>query len=130
LAGIASTLDHATETIDDLALERLDVLKLQAGCSISEVISGAEATIWRLRPALFIALECGEPIEPAVERLTVLGYRCWSIASATYPAGRFFQLESRAGQGGLAPAIVGIPEERDPPQGLGQYPEYTSRRAA
>ena len=42
------------DTLDDLLLDRLDLLKIRTGTD-AEILQGASATMWRLRPMVFIA---------------------------------------------------------------------------
>ena len=44
-----------TETLDELQLERLDWLKVDASVAALDVLAGASETLWRLRPLLFLA---------------------------------------------------------------------------
>src|SRR5205814_1099367 len=45
----------STENIDQLALERLDLLKINSGSSAMDVIGGANDSFWRLRPLLLVS---------------------------------------------------------------------------
>ena len=67
LAGGASG-QTSRESLDDLQLDRLDLLKVSAATVVLDVLAGAVATLWRLRPSLFLAAED----EGALARTTAL----------------------------------------------------------
>ena len=53
--GSADNAPPTTETLDELQLERLDWLKVDASVAALDVLAGASETLWRLRPLLFLA---------------------------------------------------------------------------
>ena len=48
------TTSRDVESVDDLRLERLDWLKVNAGANALAVLAGATESLWRLRPCLLI----------------------------------------------------------------------------
>lgn len=104
-------------TIDDLALERLDLLKIRS--SNAEAILRANApALWRLRPTLLVQVH-----EPSVqERLRTLmsesGYRVWRVASPLYRAANFHGWSEDVFGGRCVVSLLGIAEESDAGTGL------------
>ncbi|HET9338452.1 MAG TPA: tetratricopeptide repeat protein [Casimicrobiaceae bacterium] len=93
--------DAAVETVDALALERLDGLKLNDADDAPAILEGSEATLWRCRPWLLVALD---DASSAVERVRAFGYRTWAVEAP--PRGERF--------------LLALPEEadvREPPRG-------------
>ena len=60
----APSEDVATETLDDLRLERLDWLKINDGIATLDILEGAAESLWRLRPSLFISAADPSLLEP------------------------------------------------------------------
>jgi hypothetical protein len=106
-----------TETIDDLRLDRLDWLKVAEGDSIS-VLEGASATLWRLRPNVFVAVRDNEEVRRVAPRLRDFGYQCWKTATPYFNPANFNRRAADIFRGGVAHAVLAIPEEVEAPAGL------------
>ena len=110
-AGASDSIGVATETLDELRLERLELLKITDGDTALDVLDGAADTLWRLRPMLFL----GAPDEPMLTRLAhrakEFSYRCWRTESALFTPENFNRRDTDIFAGGTALALLAIPEE-------------------
>ena len=64
------------DTIDALALERLDGLKVNDPDATLATLDGGEATLWRCRPWLLVAFDGAGAV---VDRVRSYGYRAWDV---------------------------------------------------
>jgi hypothetical protein len=101
------------ESLDDLQLGRLDWLKVNDGGRALEVLEGAEESVWRLRPKLFLSADDAVQLELLIARVKDLGYRCWVHESALYNPGNFNRREGDIFNGRTSLALLAIPEEVD-----------------
>jgi tetratricopeptide (TPR) repeat protein len=108
----ASTVDRS-QAIDDLQLDRLALLKVNAGAESAEVLAGAAATLWRLRPVLFVAADGLEVLEADAARAREFGYRCWRMEAAWFNPGNFNRRDGDIFAGRNALTLIAIPEEMD-----------------
>jgi tetratricopeptide (TPR) repeat protein len=107
--------EDVADTLDELLLERLDLLKIESAKGADEILAGASATLWRLRPALFIAAEDSSSVEKLAAELKAFGYRCWCMETPLFNPGNFNRRDTDIFDGEVALAIVAIPEEVDIP---------------
>jgi hypothetical protein len=108
----AERSEGPVETLDDLQLARVDLIKIAAQVDVTKVLAGATATLWRLRPSLFIAVEDEGPLTDPAGRLRDFGYRCWRMESSLFSPNNFNRREDDIFSGRRALALVAIPEER------------------
>ncbi|NLU69232.1 FkbM family methyltransferase [Streptomyces sp. HNM0574] len=74
----ATPLDVPCLALDELALSDVTMLKIDVDGSELAVLQGAEQTIRRSRPALFIELELRiQPMTPVLDLLSTLDYGGW-----------------------------------------------------
>ena len=102
----------ATETLDELQLERLDWLKVASGDAL-DVLAGASETLWRLRPLLFLAAADEQALREITERAREFSYRCWRMETALFNPQNFNRRETDIFGGAKALALLAIPEEID-----------------
>jgi tetratricopeptide (TPR) repeat protein len=102
--------EDPTETLDELLLERLDLFKIRSE-RVAAILEGASATLWRLRPTLFIATEDSTAATNLVARVKAFGYRCWSMRTPLFNPGNFNRRETDVFDGEAALALLAIPEE-------------------
>ncbi len=102
----------ATETLDELQLERLDWLKVASGDAL-DVLAGASETLWRLRPLLFLAAADEQALREMAERAREFSYRCWRMETALFNPQNFNRRETDIFAGDKALAMLAIPEEID-----------------
>ncbi|MCT2590285.1 FkbM family methyltransferase [Streptomyces sp. N2-109] len=73
-------LDVPCLALDELSLGDVSLLKVDVDGSELAMLRGAEATIRRERPALFIELEVRiQPLEPVIDFLAALAYTGWVL---------------------------------------------------
>jgi len=109
--GREATPAAPTETLDELHLERLDLIKINAGGAAMKVLSGASETLWRLRPSLFVATNDDAAVAEAAVYLLEFGYRCWRMETAWFNPGNFNRRDDDIFAGRVALALVAVPEE-------------------
>ena len=102
-----------TETLDELQLERLDWLKVNASVDARDVLAGASDTLWRLRPLLFLATADEPTLQELVERAREFGYRCWRLETTLFNPRNFNRRDADIFDGAKALALLAIPEEID-----------------
>jgi hypothetical protein len=106
-------MGNITETIDELQLERLDWLKLNATVPALAVLDGAAETLWRLRPLLFIAAPNEITIAALATRAREFSYRCWQMETPLFNPTNFNCREPNIFGDRMAWALLAIPEEID-----------------
>ncbi|MDJ1130596.1 FkbM family methyltransferase [Streptomyces iconiensis] len=75
-----TTLDVPCLPLDELGLTDVTLLKIDVDGSELAVLHGAEATVKREQPALFIELELRiQPLAPVLSLLSALGYEGWVL---------------------------------------------------
>ena len=72
--GIAWAAPLPSMRLDDLALDRLDGLKIADAASAVAVLDGARAALARLKPLVVIACDAAD-VDALDERLVAAGYR-------------------------------------------------------
>jgi FkbM family methyltransferase len=85
--GLHATTGQSVEcvTLDELALEGVDFIKIDVDGAELAVLRGAEALLARDRPALFIELESRiQPIGPVVRHLRARGYEGWVLPGSDW----------------------------------------------
>jgi hypothetical protein len=99
------------ETIDELRLERLHVIKINRSVDANVVLEGATATLQRLRPRVFIAVADEAALPALVSRLRRARYQCWKAATPMFNPANFngVDVDVFAGQNMLA--LVALPED-------------------
>jgi tetratricopeptide (TPR) repeat protein len=101
------------ETIDALRLEQLHWLRIDEGVDAAAVIRGAQATIWRLRPGLFIAFDDARALATAAAHARDLGYACWRLETPLFNPGNFNRHADDVFAGRTSLALIGVPEESE-----------------
>ncbi|GEB51084.1 hypothetical protein SCA03_36350 [Streptomyces cacaoi] len=75
-----AALDVDCLPLDELALTDVTLVKIDVDGSELAVLHGAETTVKREQPALFIELELRiQPLEPVLALLSSLGYTGWVL---------------------------------------------------
>jgi hypothetical protein len=109
--GIASTSMLDAETLDELRLEKLDLLKINDGCDCMTIIDGSLETIWRLRPSLFCAVPDEDVFRVLADRVREFGYRTWRVATPLFNPDNFHRIREDIFAGREIVALLAIPEE-------------------
>ena len=116
------------ETIDDLLLDRLDLLKVFQADAV-DILDGASATIWRLRPLLFLAAADAGSVPALASKASELGYRCWRMETALFQSSNFNCRNEDIFNGQSAFAVLAIPEEHRVDVDFPDCVELTSQHA-
>jgi len=103
----------ASETIDDLRLESLDWIKVNDGPDAMRVLDGAAATLWRLRPRLFVAASDGEMLNALAIRARDSGYQTFKVETPLFNAHNFNVRSMNVLEGKTSLALLAIPEETE-----------------
>ena len=103
----------ATETLDELLLDRLDWLKINDGSIALQVLEGATDTLWRLRPAMFITARDETMLTALKNRMLEFSYRCWRMEAALFNPENFNRRDADLFSGRTSLALLTIPEEID-----------------
>jgi hypothetical protein len=103
----------AVDTVDALLLGRLDLLKIGSEVEAVDILEGASATLWRLRPMLFIAAANDVDVANLAARAKEFGYRCWRMETPLFNPDNFNRRDKDIFDAATALALVAIPEEVD-----------------
>jgi FkbM family methyltransferase len=110
---VSPAAEFRTETLDELLLARLDLLKIQASSNAAGILEGADDTMWRLRPMLFVAEEDEVAITDLARRTRAFGYRCWRIETPFFNPSNFNCRVTDVFDGEGVLALLAVPEEVD-----------------
>ena len=108
LAGPGAS--EGTETLDELQLERLDWLKVNAGEAV-------QAILWEGSDVVAIAAVAAAGggkrggANALAEQVKGYGYRCWRVETPLYDPANFNRRDDDIFGGRTALALVAIPEE-------------------
>ena len=105
--------DWRAETIDDLRLAQLLMLKINDETMAREVLSGAAETLWRLRPFLFIATGSEAALHDLALQTKDYGYRCWKMEAPLFNPNNFNLRTNDIFAASSAVALLAIPEESE-----------------
>lgn len=105
--------DASGETIDDLQLDRLDLVKCAVSVDPAAIVEGAHQTLWRCRPNLQFAMRDPAAVHRLAERLREVGYRTWHHEASMYPPTNFNRRDVSSLGGCRSHSLVGLPEEVD-----------------
>lgn len=100
-----------THTIDQLALPRLDLLKLRTR-DPAAVLQGSDQTIWRSRPRILISQEHGAWPPDLVQTIRRYSYRTWLLDSPTCRSENFAGI-GMAREHAEVRSLLCMPEERE-----------------
>jgi tetratricopeptide (TPR) repeat protein len=105
--------DARGECIDELALERLDAVKINQGALAPAIVRGASESLWRLRPVLLISEIEPVELDSLVELTRDFSYRSWKMETPLFSPENFNRREEDAFCGRIGTALLCIPEEVD-----------------
>jgi hypothetical protein len=111
---------HSAETkaqrhanIDELCLESLHWIKVNGGVDAVRILDGAAATLWRLRPKLFVAAPDGETLDVLAARVRDSGYQPFKLETPLFNAQNFNLRPNNIFGGKTALALLAVPEETE-----------------
>ncbi len=116
--GSSAIASEPVDTVDDLLLDRLDLLKIRLDATAADIIDGASETLWRLRPIVFIDAPTAKETVRMAERMQEFGYRCWCMETALFSPNNFNRRDTDIFDGETALGLLAIPEEVEPPATL------------
>jgi tetratricopeptide (TPR) repeat protein len=99
------------ETVDQLQLEHLHLLKINDDGHRLEILDGAAETLWRLRPLLFISARDEPTFAELQSRARTHSYRCWRMETPFFNPENFNGRQDDLFSGSRALALLAIPEE-------------------
>ena len=112
-----------TETLDELGLPRLDLLKINQRANAMEVLAGGADTVWRLRPLLFTCAADDEMLKQCANRARDFGYRCWRVETPLYNPANFNRNPENIFGDETASALLATPEEAEIGHALDRFEE-------
>jgi len=113
----------STDSIDSLRFDGIELLKVAYGSDATEVVRGAEETLWRARPLLFLHISDAPSSAPIADDVKQFGYRCWRVDAPLFDVDNFNRQDRDLLQGVVAYALLAFPEERDVGASLDGCPE-------
>lgn len=103
----------ALANIDALRLDRLDLLKLGPSVAAFDVLTGAEQSLWRLRPVLFAAVTNEAESTSLAQHVKQFGYRCWRMETPLHHPNNFNRRDADVFDGRVTLALLAVPEETE-----------------
>ena len=103
--------EEAVETLDDLQLDRLDWIKVNEGIAPIDVLAGASACLWGLRPQLHVCAADTHALRSWWVMLRGFGYQCWHYETPVFNPENFNRRCQDRFAGRTVHALVAIPEE-------------------
>ena len=100
-----------SDTIDDLRLERLNWIRVGERADAEDVLRGAAATLWRLRPGLFVDIAAGDCMDHALAAARDFGYSCWRMRFPWFDTRNFNRRDADLFDGAAAQVMLAFPEE-------------------
>ena len=109
--GRSAQPEGPLETVDDLALPALHLLKIAEDADVAGIVAGAEQTLWRLRPTIFAAARDEATVTSLAAQVEGFGYRRWRVETPLFNPDNFNRRTDDAFGGRTALALLAIPEE-------------------
>lgn len=114
--GAAGVFETPVETLDAMSLARLDLIKADVEGMEVEVLLGAQHTIERCRPAVYVENDRAEKTRHLLDLLFGWGYRVWRHEPMLFSSDNFFGRPDNLWPGIASLNLVALPEERDVPE--------------
>jgi precorrin-6B methylase 2 len=111
--GTAAQRAPGHETIDHLHLEKLDWIKVNGGVDALRVLEDAAATLWRLRPKLFVAARDSEMLTVLAACVRDAGYQPFKLETPLFNPNNFNLRSIDVFKGKTSLALLAIPEETE-----------------
>lgn len=100
-------------SLDQLQLDKIDVLKINEPSRVRGVLDGASETVWRHRPVLLINQNAADELAVTLQQTRDFGYRCWCVSTPLFSPTNFNNRTVDLFDGEVLLALLAIPEERD-----------------
>jgi hypothetical protein len=111
LDGESAAGSTRRETVDELRLARLDCLKINDAAAAVAVLQGAVEALWRLRPALCVALAGPRALDELSAQVKRFGYMCWICKAPLFNPANFNRRCIDVFAGRTLLALLALPEE-------------------
>jgi FkbM family methyltransferase len=109
--NVAGNNAERDDSIDELRLERLDWVKIDEGGNASDVLKGANDTLWRLRPRLHVHAASEDELARLASQASEFGYACWRSEMPLFNPRNFNHRDVDLFEGRMALALIALPEE-------------------
>lgn len=109
MAVPSGPLEH--ESVDDLQLDALAWLLVNADADPIAVLDGASETMWRCRPLALLRVPSPEALHRASQVSRSFSYRCWGLETALFHPQNFNRWPHDIFDGRTTVALVAVPEE-------------------
>jgi tetratricopeptide (TPR) repeat protein len=106
----ASGIAVPRDTVDGLRLARLDWVRMNSS-RCTDVLRGGEATVWQLRPWLFVAMEGPDQLEACEDAVRDYGYQSRRVKTRLFNVDNYNHRPHDIFEGAFALSLVCIPEE-------------------
>jgi len=113
LGATSEADDRSCETVDDLHLQELRLLKINEAVPALAVLTGAKNTLWRLRPLLCVAVPDPGVLNGLAAVARDLGYRSWRVDTPLFNSDNFNRRSDDIFDGKAASALLASPEESE-----------------
>jgi len=111
LGATSEADDRSCETVDDLHLQSLQLLKINEAVPALAVLTGAKDTLWRLRPLLCVAVPDPGALSGLAAVARDFGYRSWRVDTPLFNSDNFNRRTDDIFDGKTASALLAVPEE-------------------
>jgi len=123
MAGSVDSLSAPLHTIDQLCLERLDMLIIRCSFIAANMLGGAENTLWRLRPRLLLSTNDRDGLEALGTSVKHFGYRSWALSIPFFEPGNFNEETNDIFGDQASLSLLCVPEEAGPETALAEFEE-------
>jgi tetratricopeptide (TPR) repeat protein len=106
-----ASLEREAETIDQLRLEALHLIKINEWRRALPILEGAQETLWRLRPSVFIATQDVAELPRLADSLRDFGYVAFQATTPLFNPENFNGCELDVFGGKTRSALLAVPEE-------------------
>lgn len=103
----AETMDW----IDGLGLERLDWIRINDGARCREIVAGAQLSLWRFRPWIFMTAANDEELQACARATRDCGYQTWRVVTPLFNPANYNRRVDDIFGGKTALGLLSIPEE-------------------
>jgi hypothetical protein len=98
-------------TLDELDFERLDLLKINDPIFGETLAESGAATLWKLRPMLFVSQTSWQALDRVAVRMADFGYRCWGVETPMFNPSNFNRNEDNVFGDARVLVLLALPEE-------------------
>ena len=100
----------ATQSLDDLAFDRVDFVRIGDPGEVARIVDGGEETLHNHAPTLMFSEQPREGLDLLGRRMAKLGYRCWSIETVLFERTNFNCRDDDVFSGARSYALLALPK--------------------